>query len=45
MTAPPAIVRTALSGKEWRVLILLLISALINYIDRTTLSISSANCI
>ena len=41
MTSTPAAARTALSGKEWRVLILLLISALINYIDRTTLSVAA----
>src|ERR1035437_2443854 len=39
----PAIARTALSGKEWRVLILLLVSALINYIDRTTLSVAATD--
>jgi len=43
MTAPPPIARTALSGKEWRVLILLVISALINYIDRTTLSVAATD--
>jgi len=43
MTSPPAIARTALSGKEWRVLILLVISALINYIDRTTLSVAATD--
>src|SRR5664279_4015551 len=43
MTASPAIARTALSGKEWRVLILLVISALINYIDRTTLSVAATD--
>jgi ACS family D-galactonate transporter-like MFS transporter len=35
--------RTALSGKEWRVLVLLFISALINYIDRTTLSVGATD--
>ena len=35
--------RTALSGKEWRVLVLLVISALINYIDRTTLSVGATD--
>ena len=39
----PAVARTALSGKEWRVLILLLLSALINYIDRTTLSVAATD--
>ena len=43
MTPSPAIARTALSGKEWRVLILLLVSALINYIDRTTLSVAATD--
>ena len=43
MTSSPAIARTALSGKEWRVLILLLLSALINYIDRTTLSVAATD--
>jgi MFS family permease len=33
----------ALSGKEWRVLILLVISAFINYIDRTTLSVAATD--
>src|SRR5438477_2559856 len=35
--------RTALSRTEWRVLILLVISALINYIDRTTLSVAATD--
>src|ERR1035437_1302989 len=43
MTSPPAIAGTALSGKEWRCLILLVISALINYIDRTTLSVAATD--
>jgi MFS family permease len=43
MTAPAAMARTALSAKEWRVLILLLLSALINYIDRTTLSVAATD--
>ncbi len=43
MTSSPAIARTGLSGKEWRVLLLLVISALINYIDRTTLSVSATD--
>ena len=43
MTSPPAIARTALSSKEWRVLILLVISAFINYIDRTTLSVAATD--
>src|ERR1035437_11005646 len=43
MTSSPAIARTALSGKEWRVLILLVLSALINYIDRTTLSVAATD--
>jgi MFS family permease len=43
VTSSPGIARTALSGKEWRVLILLVISALINYIDRTTLSVAATD--
>jgi MFS family permease len=43
MASSPVIARTALSGKEWRVLILLLLSALINYIDRTTLSVAATD--
>jgi MFS family permease len=43
MAPSPVIARTALSGKEWRVLILLLLSALINYIDRTTLSVAATD--
>src|ERR1035437_7885359 len=43
MTSSPGIARTALSGKEGRVLILLLLSALINYIDRTTLSVAATD--
>ncbi len=43
MASSQAIARTALSGKEWRVLILLFISALINYIDRTTLSVAATD--
>jgi MFS transporter, ACS family, D-galactonate transporter len=34
---------TTLSGKEWRVLVLLFLSALINYIDRTTLSVGATD--
>src|ERR1035437_10810760 len=43
MASSPAIARAALSGKEWRVLILLVLSALINYIDRTTLSVAATD--
>src|SRR5436309_7301204 len=43
MTSSPAVARTSLSGKEWRVLILLVISAFINYIDRTTLSVAATD--
>ena len=43
VTPSPAIARTALTGKEWRVLTLLLVSALINYIDRTTLSVAATD--
>ena len=32
-----------MSGREWRILALLFISALINYIDRTTLSVGATN--
>jgi MFS family permease len=35
--------RTALSGKEWRVLALLVISGLLNYIDRANLSVGATN--
>ena len=43
MATSPAHPRTALSGKEWRVLALLTISAFINYIDRTTLSVAATD--
>jgi ACS family D-galactonate transporter-like MFS transporter len=43
VTPSSAIARTALSGKEWRVLILLFLSAIINYIDRTTLSVAATD--
>jgi MFS family permease len=43
MATTVGVARTALSGKEWRVLILLVISAFINYIDRTTLSVAATN--
>ena len=43
MTSWPVTARTALSGKEMRVLLLLVISALINYIDRTTLSVAATD--
>src|SRR5947209_12674820 len=43
MATTAATARTALSGKEWRVLILLVISAFINYIDRTTLSVAATD--
>lgn len=33
----------ALSGKEWRVLILLVISGLLNYVDRANLSVGATN--
>jgi MFS family permease len=35
--------RAALSGKEWRVLILLVISGLLNYVDRANLSVGATN--
>ena len=43
MTGPAALPRTALSTKEWRILILLALSAAINYIDRTTLSVAATD--
>src|SRR6266481_1308051 len=43
MVTTVGVVRTSLSGKEWRVLILLVISAFINYIDRTTLSVAATD--
>ena len=43
MSISPATDRSALSGKQWRVLILLVISAFINYIDRTTLSVATTD--
>ena len=43
VTTSTVVKRTALSGKEWRVLVLLFISALINYIDRTTLSVGATD--
>ena len=38
--APP---RTGLSGKEWRILILLVISGFLNYVDRANLSVGATN--
>jgi MFS family permease len=35
--------RAALSAKEWRILVLLALSASINYIDRTTLSVAATD--
>ena len=43
VTGHAALPRTALSTKEWRILILLALSAAINYIDRTTLSVAATN--
>ena len=43
MTAIPAPVRTALSGKEWRILALLVISGFLNYFDRANLSAGATN--
>src|SRR3954452_9549988 len=43
MATSPAPVRTALTSKEWRILSLLVISAFINYIDRTTLSVAATD--
>jgi len=41
--AVPAAVRTALSGKEWRILVLLVISGFLNYFDRANLSAGATN--
>jgi ACS family D-galactonate transporter-like MFS transporter len=35
--------RAALSGKEWRVLMLLVISGFLNYVDRSNLSVGATN--
>jgi ACS family D-galactonate transporter-like MFS transporter len=43
MATTVGVARTTLSGTEWRVLILLVISAFINYIDRTTLSVAATD--
>src|SRR5438270_13762703 len=43
MATTVGVARTALSGKEWRILALLVISAFINYIDRTTLSVAATD--
>jgi MFS transporter, ACS family, D-galactonate transporter len=43
VTGHAALPRTALSVKEWRILILLALSAAINYIDRTTLSVAATD--
>ena len=43
MTGTAASTRTGLSTREWRVLILLALSAAINYIDRTTLSVATTD--
>jgi MFS transporter, ACS family, D-galactonate transporter len=40
MSTPPAAARTKLSGSQWAVLLLLVISIFINYIDRGNLSIA-----
>ncbi|MGC9947612.1 MAG: MFS transporter [Bryobacteraceae bacterium] len=42
MFATPAAVRTKLSGSQWAVLLLLVLSIFINYIDRSNLSIAVA---
>src|SRR5689334_10018339 len=39
----PAVKRTALSANEWRVLALLVFSALLNYVDRANLSVGATN--
>ncbi len=43
MAVVPAPVRTALSGKEWRILALLVISGFLNYFDRSNLSVGATN--
>ncbi len=42
MSPTPAAVRTKLSGSQWAVLLLLVLSIFINYIDRSNLSIAVA---
>jgi MFS family permease len=43
VTGPVATNRSVLSEREWRVLILLVLSAFINYVDRTTLSVAATD--
>jgi len=43
VTLVPAPVRTAMSGKEWRILALLVVSAFLNYFDRANLSAGATN--
>src|SRR4051794_20027108 len=43
MATSLGVARASLSKQEWRVLILLMISAFINYIDRTTLSVAATD--
>jgi MFS family permease len=43
VTTPLGASRAALSGKEWRVLALLVISGLLNYVDRANLSVGATN--
>ena len=43
MTGLAVPARAALSPKEWRILVLLALSAAINYIDRTTLSVAATD--
>jgi ACS family D-galactonate transporter-like MFS transporter len=43
VTTPTGVRRTALSVQEWRVLLLLVFSALLNYFDRSNLSVGATN--
>lgn len=43
MNIPLGSSRAALSGKEWRVLLLLVISGFLNYVDRANLSVGATN--
>ena len=43
MPTAAAVARTALTGKEWRVLALLVLSGFLNYVDRANLSVGATN--
>jgi len=43
MTVQPAAARTNLSGREWIVLALLVVSGFLNYVDRANLSVGATN--